>query len=54
MASKTIKSNEQDLKNQLADLRNEKDRLLKVLNEREEQIANMFSYLQNLGIKKQS
>lgn len=54
MDSKPTPKDEQDLKNQLTELRDEKERLMRTLTEREELMANMFSYLQNFSAKKQS
>lgn len=54
MAPKPMSNNEQDLQTQILELRNEKERLTKTLSEREELMANMFSYLQNFVGKSKS
>jgi len=46
--------NNQDLNQQIVILRDEKERLLRVISEREELMANMFSYLQNFSVKAKS
>jgi|GEM_PF-5853220 hypothetical protein len=54
MAPKPSTKSELELRTQILQLRNEKENLVKKLNEREELMTSLFSYLQNFPGKGES